>query len=128
MARPRTPTNVLELRGSFKNHPDRKRPDEPQPTGEIGDPPKSLKRKPLKDAWWEILETAPPGVLTNADRQHVEMICHLLVEFRKNPVEFPAVKLTRLEAMLGKIGMNPSDRSKVSGLGKGKDKNPFDEL
>jgi hypothetical protein len=43
MARPRTPTNVLEIRGAFKKHPERKRED-PEPAGELGEPPRSSSR------------------------------------------------------------------------------------
>lgn len=128
MARPRKPTNVLELSGAFKHDPQRRRGNEPCPTGEIGDPPKSLKRKVLKDIWFEMIAIAPPGVLKNSDRVHLEIICHLLGDLRKSPADFPVTKLTRLEAMIGKLGLNPSDRSKVSGLGKGKPKNPFSNL
>jgi len=128
MGRPAKPTKVLELNGAFKKNPNRRRDNEPCPTGDIGDPPKSLRRKALKDIWWEMVDLAPPGVLTNADRIHLEIICHLLGELRKDPVNFQVTKLTRLEAMLGKLGLNPSDRSKVPGLSKGKPKNPFGSL
>lgn len=116
MGRSRTPTNLLEMRASFKAHPERKaqRAAEPTPQGDIGDPPASLKRKALRNIWYELIEITPKGVLTNADRIHLEIVCHLLYQFRSDPVDFPAMKHSRLEAMLGKIGLNPSDRSKVS--------------
>ena len=128
MGRPRTPTSILELRGGFKNRPSRRRDNEPKPTGDIGDPPKRLKTKDLKAAWREIVDICPPGVLTNADRLHLEIICYLLTEFRENPRDFMASKLARLEAMLGKCGLTPADRSKISGLGTRKKKNAFDDL
>jgi hypothetical protein len=43
MARPRTPTAALELRGAFKNHPSRKdREFEPVVTTDLPEPPKHL--------------------------------------------------------------------------------------
>lgn len=126
MGRPRKPTKILELSGAFNNKPGRRedRGNEPEPTGEIGPPPKHFKRKALKDIWQEIINITPPGVLTNADRIHLEMICYALEAYRRNPSEFLAARHTRLEAMLGKIGLSPADRSKVGIRSKTK-KNSF---
>ena len=112
MGRPRTPTKILELKGAFKRHPERKRTNEPRPAGKIGNPPKHFSRE-LKAAWREIVKLTPEGVLTSADRIHLEVMSHLLVEFRANPEGFSAAKLTRLDAMFSKVGLNPCDRSKV---------------
>lgn len=123
----RTPTKVLELNGSFKKHPERKRTNEPIPTGEIGKPPKHFKSKELKAAWRELIKLTPDGVLTNADRVHLEMVCVLLVQFRSDPEAFTAARMTRLESMIGKLGLNPCDRSKVVVPGKPKS-NPFNNI
>jgi hypothetical protein len=57
MARPRTPTALLELRGAFKNHPSRlkARKYEPIVTSALPDPPHTLP-KPVKAAWLEMCE------------------------------------------------------------------------
>ena len=131
MGRPRTPTKLLQLNGAFKNHPERKRKNEPIPSGEIGKPPKHFNKakypKALKAVWKEVVKITPDGVLTSADAIHLEVICHLIVEYRAAPVDFTAAKLTRLESMIGKLGLNPSDRSKVVVPGKPKG-NPFNTI
>ena len=112
MGRPRTPTNVLDKRGAFEKDPQRKRSAEPKPTADIGDPPKSFDRK-HKATWKELMGIIPPGVLFNSDRWSVEALVCLMVEFRRDPTRFSAAQYARLENLLGKMGMTPSDRSKV---------------
>src|SRR5690606_1990439 len=126
--RPRTPTNVLELKGAFKKDPQRKRED-PEHSGKLKAAPPHLGEHE-KEIWKEIVKAAPKDVITESDRFMLELCCILLSQFRLDPVEFPAAKLIRLEAMLGKFGMSPADRAKVAGPGK-KDKapsNPFASL
>lgn len=54
-----------------------------------------------------------PGVLGNSDRLALEILCHLIIQFRKNPTEFASMKLSRMEAIMGKFGMTPADRNKI---------------
>ncbi len=108
MARPRAPTAVLELRGSFKTHPSRKRTGEPRPTGELGDPPPHLDEA-ARVAWGEIVGMAPAGVLTNADRWAVEIAAGLMAEFRKG--EMLPAGIGHLRGMLGRLGLTPADRA-----------------
>lgn len=126
MARPRTPTAKLEVAGAFKRNPQRKRAGEPVVTTPIGEPPKM--NPGALAAWHEIVAGAPEGVLTSADRISVEVAAHLLAEFRASPVEIPATKLVRLESLLGKFGMTPSDRSKLNIAKADDEENPFDAL
>lgn len=111
MARPRTPTKVLELRGAFKVHPGRRRPDEPRPTGELGDPPVHLSEAALT-AWNEIVAMAPPGVLTNSDRMAVEIAACLMAQFRAGDL-LPA-GVGHLRGILGRMGLTPADRAGLS--------------
>lgn len=126
MARPRTPTKVLELKGAFKKNPQRKRKSEPRVNTPVGEPPKSLKKDELA-CWNEVVALSPPGVITSADRIAVEIAARLLAEFRKNFEEMPAARLMRLEALLGKFGMTPSDRAKIAAPGDD-ERNPFEEF
>ena len=127
MARPRKPTNVLELTGAFKKDPQRRREDA-EPVGELTAPPAHINGAVLH-AWKEIAKYAPRDVLTNSDRLSLELAANLLAQFRNDPLDFPAAKLVRLEAMLGKFGMTPADRSKVGGGKKDAPKgNAFAEL
>lgn len=113
MARPRTPTEVLDMRGAFKNHPQRKqeRANEPIVTSPIGEPPNDFTEAELK-AWHDITGTAPKGVLTSADTLAVENASRLLAAERAGMNSDSQGR--RLDALLGKFGMTPSDRSKVS--------------
>lgn len=112
MARPRTPTNVLQLRGAFAKNPNRARPDEPKPAGKIGQPPKYFDDDHRK-VWKEIERSAAPGVLTISDRLAMEILCVLVVEFRSDPQGMACAKIARMEAIIGKFGFTPADRSKV---------------
>lgn len=126
MARPRTPTKVLEMRGAFKKNPNRAREDA-QAAGELTDPPEHVTDSVLQ-AWREIVQYAPLGVMTDSDRLSIEVAANLLSQFRADPVEMPAAKLARLEAMLGKFGMSPADRAKVGGTSDAPTGNPFADL
>lgn len=126
MSRPRTPTNVLDARGAFKKHPERARTDAAT-AGPLGKAPSHIAGEVLK-AWKEIEKSAPLQVLTESDRLALEVAANLLAQFRADPVEFPAAKLVRLEAMLGKFGMTPADRAKVGGKKEAPKGNAFADL
>lgn len=128
MARPRTASNVLELKGAFKKNPSRgkERANEPVPVGDIGDPPKRF--KPAERACWkEIVELCHAGTLCTADRLIVEHASMLLAHLRAEKWEVHPTILVRWEAALGKLGLTPADRSKVK-VQKSPPKNPFAEL
>ena len=126
MARPRTPTNVLDARGAFKKNPQRKRQDA-DTAGQLTGAPAHLTGA-ARQAWEEITRCAPRDVLTESDRLALELAAQLLAQFRTDPVEFPAAKLVRLEALLGKFGMTPADRAKVGGKKEAPKGNPFADL
>ena len=109
MARPKKPTKILELSGAFKKDPQRRRPNEPKPNTPVGDCPAHLTPQE-RVAWVEISEMCVVGVLTGADRAHLEVAACLLAEYRKDKEIRTA---TLLEKYLSKMGLNPSDRSRV---------------
>jgi phage terminase small subunit len=111
MARPRTPTQILELKGAFKKNPQRKRDAEPVPTGPVGDPPVHFDETHIA-AWHELVAMIPSGVLTNADRLIVELTCTLIVSVRTLHTERGDKAL--LKSCLATLGMTPADRSKIS--------------
>jgi hypothetical protein len=113
MGRPRTPSRILEARGSFKAHPERRRDGEPVVKNPLGNAPDRVTGLAL-EAWIVIAERAPLGVLTSADSLHVEMTSYLLAELWENMTTFPQAKYNTLNKMLGQVGMNPIDRSKLS--------------
>lgn len=123
--RPRTPSNVLKLRGAGKKHPERmkERENEPVNKNPIGEPPGFL-TKAEQQIWREIVENSCPGVLTQADRFAVEEMCRLLSKLRlQKKVRGKGGKMVLDKPMLGerqlfsqwcaRIGMTPADRSKI---------------
>lgn len=117
--RPPKPTAAHELSGSFERHPERKaaRKREPKPRGPLGGPPPSFNAETttgsrLLAIWQELVDQVPAGVLTSADRWHVELACRLMHRVRFLPAK--AGDYSRLDVLLGKMAMNPSDRSKVN--------------
>jgi phage terminase small subunit len=115
MARPRKPTNVLTLSGSFVAHPERARAraDEPEPVGEVGEPPAHLSPEE-KAAWREIVDMCPPGVLALSDRLILEHGSRLLAQLRKDRTYVDSRLMLRLEGTLGRLGLTPADRSRVA--------------
>lgn len=113
MSRPRKPTAMLELNGAFKEHPARKaaRANEPKPTEPLGSAP-SYMTKEQKKLWKELAGMVVPGVLTKSDRISVELAVHLTEKLRNLSIKPQEVSI--LTTLLGKLGMTPSDRSKVS--------------
>ena len=112
--RPRTPTSILDARGAFKNHPERRklRKDEPVQLPELGDPPKCLDEAE-REAWQEVVDCCAPGVLRRPDRLAVEEAARLLAKIRSGEFVHPSLR-GRFHSLLGKFGMTPSERSKVS--------------
>ena len=114
MARPKTATKILELRGAFKANPQRKPESEPVPNAPFDvSPPKHLTAFQRK-TWREIVKRVPAGVLHDADIFQVEMAACLLAEFRESQGGIDTARITRLEAVLGKLGLNPSARAGMS--------------
>jgi hypothetical protein len=118
MGRRRKTEAEHQLNGTFEKHPERKAAYEkaPKPKGPLGDPPASFDPKSFSGdrliaIWHEVVAQAPPGVLTSSDRMHVEMTCRLIYRIRHLGAK--SGDYSRLESMLGKMAMNPSDRPKI---------------
>jgi phage terminase small subunit len=126
MARPRTSAAILEMKGAFKEHPNRAREDA-KVNKPIGEPPKSLTPAQLK-IWKEIVPKIPAGIAGDADESIVEMVVILFAEFRSNSAEFTAAKYGTLHRLLSDLGMTPQGRAKIGAAPKPKSSNPFDDL
>lgn len=126
MARPRKPSNVLELKGSFKHNPDRgaARVNEPVAEGVIGDAPAYMDEG-ARACWSEIVGMCHAGSLCAADRLVVEHGARVLAALRANAVYEDVKLMVRLEATLGKLGLTPADRSKVQVIKAKEVENPF---
>lgn len=129
MGRPRTPSNVLELKGAFAKNParGRERENEMEPVGNVGEPLEWLSESEVV-CWHELRESVPDGCLARSDRHHLAYVSRLYAFIKETPVsETPPAVMARFMAGLGQMGMNPSERSKVK-IGKGPAKNPFDDI
>ena len=128
MARPRTPTEILELRGAFQANPSRRRPATPKSNKELGLPPKGL--TDIEQACWaEIVTNIPPGVLTAGDRVIVEVIARLMAKLRTEGLSaMKSAELNLLLNGLGRCGMTPADRSRVFGLPATPERSAWDAL
>lgn len=114
MARPRTPSNVLDARGAFRKNPKRgdERANEPKPDVGLGPAPRHLSKRE-RACWSEIVKACTRGVLFAPDRIAVEMAARLLAEYREKKQAFTVSKLARLQSLLASLGMTPADRSRV---------------
>ena len=122
--RPRTPTNVLALKGSYKKNPDRlkEREGEVQNVNPVGDPPEEL-TDAEKVCWRTFVKESIPGVLGEADRVAIAQASILLAKCKAK--EAPITEQNLLFKFLSQFGMLPADRSKIS-VPQAKPKNEFD--
>lgn len=115
MARPRTPTALLEAGGSFKHNPARreKRANEPDTGRGIGAAPDSLTAAE-RLVWDEIVRDTAPRLFQSSDRLVLEQLARLVAESRDRGRDFGTKKQALLLAMCARFGMTPSDRAKLS--------------
>jgi hypothetical protein len=101
------------MRGAYANHPERRadRAGEPRPTEPLGKAPGYMTAA-QKKIWKEIEGMVVPGLLTKQDRFVVELATVLLAKIRS--AEAKPQEISTFTALLGKMGMSPADRSKVS--------------
>jgi hypothetical protein len=113
MSRRRIGTSVLEARGAFLKHPERRaaRMNEPKPTGELG-PPLTHMSAEHRTIWRELASTTPPGVLTNCDCWAFEILVCLMAKFRKGQTQVG--ELSQILNLLARMGLTPADRNRVA--------------
>ena len=113
MARPRTPTNILEARGAFKKDPARARPKEPKQPKPFPKQPPARLTKSEREAWRDIVRDTPPGVLTYSDKIAVEVAAGLLADWRQIGVGMGSGLIGKLQAAIGQFGLSPSSRASL---------------
>ena len=113
MARNRVSTEVLATKGAFEKDParGRARAGEPKPVGDLGQPPKILNAK-QKRIWREFEPLVPAGVADSSHRMVFELLICLMTRLREGLATGGEKK--QIESLLSKMGMTPSDRSRVS--------------
>ena len=110
MGRPRKPTANLELVGAFKKDPQRKREGEPV-SDEYAVPHPELSENGQK-AFAFLVDTAVPGVLQKMDSAYLALTCEALGEVWYGG-DKSIINLHRAGQMLCRLGMTPTERSKV---------------
>ena len=109
MGRPRTPSNVLELRGAFKKNPARRRKDAEGAAPFCEQPPPHLPAGAVP-AWNYIASRLPRISLYSCDEIAVEVAARLLAAYWLNG----DLKIqSELRLWLAKLGMTPGDRTKI---------------
>ena len=113
MARPRVPTSILELRGTYRKHPERRRHGEPVVKDPFPSSAPAHLPPEVKTAWQAITDAASPGVLKPSDIFIVELAACLVAEHRLAPFDMPSSRRSQLLIILGSLGMTPRDRGKL---------------
>jgi phage terminase small subunit len=113
MARPRTPSAILEQRGAFEVHPERKRDGEPIPDGT------AVKPKFVKGAAARIWAEYAPRLLalkllTSVDAHTFGAWCCLTAELEKDSEKFTASRYAQWRALGERFGLDPSSRARMS--------------
>jgi hypothetical protein len=136
VGRQRKTSDELERRGAFDKDPKRglQRANEPVVNEDLGPPPAEFLKANSPTAvdmlacWNEILICAREVRLTRADRIHVEMTARQLYKCKRPGAR--SGDFGQLDRYLGKLGLNPADRSRVQGFGKTleEEANEWDEL
>ncbi len=107
----RKPVELLELAGTFRDNPKRRRAIGPKSDRELGRPPAYLSSAE-KAVWTEIASIVPAGLLTSGDRIAVELLARLVSKMRLDWLN--GSELGILTGLLARMGMSPADRSRVS--------------
>lgn len=112
MPKPRIPTAILEARGSFQKHPERKRAraGEPKVAGDLGEAPTSMNVEEAQ-IWKELASLLAPGVAGSSDRCAFEELVRLKAGSRRRDLN--AAEQGLLLSYLVKFGMTPCDRSRI---------------
>lgn len=65
---------------------------------------------------WEDLAPVSEkvGLLTDGDAEAFGMLCTLASEFRANAAEMSANRISRLDALMQRFGMDPGSRTRIS--------------
>jgi hypothetical protein len=122
--RPRTPSNVLELKGAWKKDPQRRR----EPVAAAGafnrQPPAHLPQECVR-AWHWLVEQIPPGVLTASDHASMEAMARVQAQFWLTG-QLDYVK--ELRQWFGQYGLTAAAREKIAAKKPDGSGNPFADL
>lgn len=124
MGRPRTPSNVLEMRGSFDKDPQRRREDASGRGDFDREPPEHLPQECVR-AWRFIVDRLPPVSTFATDEVAVEVCARLLSTYWMSG---NLDTLKELRQWLMQLGFSPVARTKLATEKPGETENPFAKL
>src|SRR5215217_6407763 len=125
MARPRTPTAILELKGAFKKDPQRKAAREGEPVVEnpVGSPPKHVS-KPAALIWRRVVKEA--YWLRSTHRDVLEAFCVYKAAFETDPLSMKSAQVAQMMKAMTELGLTAASQTKVKVPEKAKEEdNPF---
>ena len=108
--RPRTPTSVLQLQGTWRA--DRHAGRVLEPAEALGDPPRHLE-PPEAAAWREVASGAAAAWLRASDRPMLELFSRLMAASRADFSGISAAKLAILANVSAQLGLGPVARARV---------------
>lgn len=111
MGRNKTPTAILDAKGTFLVNPQRARLGEPSSDKPLGEPPTYL-NEDQQDLWDELSLDVLPGVALRSDRTAFELLVRLTDAMRKGLL-LKSSEMTTLISLCSPFAMTPADRSKV---------------
>ena len=109
MSRQRVPAKILELRGAFKAHPERRRQDA-EGAGAFDPQPPAHLPAAVVPAWQYIVARLPKVAVYESDAVTVEMAARLLAQCWLSP---DVGALRELRQWLSALGMSPQSRTKI---------------
>ena len=109
----RTPTAVLDARGSKHLKYAADRSAEPTCDRPLG-PPSSWLSLEEKKVWRSVAKQVLPGVVTHSDRDAFEMLVRLTYKMRTDFDKMRGAEMGQLVSLFSRFAMTPADRSKVS--------------
>lgn len=129
MARPRTPAKILEMRGAFTAHPERRREDAPGAGAFDEEPPDHLTGKE-QAAWREVVSYLPRVALTQTERLGIEQMARLRATLKDtHPASPDFIKLDNsFRQWAVQMGMTLQARTKLGTSGDKDKGNKFDQV
>lgn len=111
MGRNRTPTEILDAKGTFIANPQRSRPGEPKGSQPLGGPPTYLSKEEKK-VWKDLAKQVLPGVAYQSDRTAFELLTRLTYKLRSGQMT-KSSDMATLISLCSRFAMTPADRSRV---------------
>ena len=127
------PQAIRELNGTANRNKHRDNQNQPKVVRGIGPAPDHFTEM-QSDIWDYLVSVMFAGVLAESDRPTMEMMAVLFYRFRHGDYAeqsicpaLSGVELSRLDSLMGRYGMTPSDRTKIV-IPKQENQNPFEEF